>query len=324
MFLSLKNTTFGLLIYAQKRTFLLSKDRFTKSYKYKYNGKEYQDELGLNMYDMDMRQYDPAIGRWIVQDPVVHLSVSPYTAFENNPVIFSDPTGADVSEDEKGTYFTGVDAQNFFRALVASIGSSNDSEDNDDPKAKDRRSGRQRESNGRNAEGTFDSRGEELFSHWISGSGKDLLLNGKNWQDYMRNNEYINSDLMKDAFEIASGMASNSQTSTSKKSGNHHIDIQDGYTTGYEMLHGTNFFSYGVVGEYDSKTDTYTFNFNLKWFDRINPNLNIKTDVKYAKYASYLYSPKDYNVSIRWTQTITVSGSEVRNKNINGAAATKQ
>ena len=64
-------------------------------YQYQYNGKEWQDELGYNMYDMDMRQYDPAIARWIVQDPVVHHSMSPYNAFDNNPVFWADPSGAD-------------------------------------------------------------------------------------------------------------------------------------------------------------------------------------------------------------------------------------
>lgn len=64
-------------------------------YQYKYNGKEFQDELGLNMYDMDMRDYDPAIGRWVVQDPVVHHNFSSYNAFDNNPVFWADPSGAD-------------------------------------------------------------------------------------------------------------------------------------------------------------------------------------------------------------------------------------
>lgn len=47
------------------------------------------------MTAMDMRQYDPAIGRWIVQDPITHHSQSPYCAFDNNPVFWQDPTGAD-------------------------------------------------------------------------------------------------------------------------------------------------------------------------------------------------------------------------------------
>lgn len=44
---------------------------------------------------MDMRQYDPAIGRWVVQDPVTHFDYSPYSAFDNNPIYFADPSGAD-------------------------------------------------------------------------------------------------------------------------------------------------------------------------------------------------------------------------------------
>ena len=62
-------------------------------YQYKYNGKEFQDELGLNMTAMDWRQYDPAIGKWVVQDPITHFDVSPYNAFNNNPVLFADPSG---------------------------------------------------------------------------------------------------------------------------------------------------------------------------------------------------------------------------------------
>ncbi len=61
---------------------------------YKYNGKEYEDSFGLNIYEMDLRQYDPAIGRWTVMDPVTHHDFSPYSAFDNNPVYWSDPSGA--------------------------------------------------------------------------------------------------------------------------------------------------------------------------------------------------------------------------------------
>ena len=64
-------------------------------YQYKYNVKELQDELGLNMYDFGARNYDPALGRWMNIDPLAEMSrsFSPYTYAVNNPVYFIDPDG---------------------------------------------------------------------------------------------------------------------------------------------------------------------------------------------------------------------------------------
>lgn len=77
-------------------------------YKYKYNGKEHEDNFGLNIYEMDLRQYDPAIARWVVQDPVIHHEFSPYSAFDNNPAYWSDPSGADAAGYTLGGKFVGA------------------------------------------------------------------------------------------------------------------------------------------------------------------------------------------------------------------------
>ena len=67
----------------------------TMPYQYKYNGKEYQDELGLNLTAMDFRQYDNAIGRFNVIDPLAEqdFGTSAYAFAGNNPVLFGDPSG---------------------------------------------------------------------------------------------------------------------------------------------------------------------------------------------------------------------------------------
>jgi RHS repeat-associated protein len=60
--------------------------------RYKYNGKELDEEKGLNWLAYGARYYDPEIGRWHVVDPAGEFwSVYLYVA--NNPVNFIDPDG---------------------------------------------------------------------------------------------------------------------------------------------------------------------------------------------------------------------------------------
>jgi len=99
-------------------------------YKYKYNGKEWQDELGLNFYDYGWRNYMPDLGRWATPDPLLNdltttidfdqenedddeidmieafaakmevgggvynpYNLNPYGYGYNNPVSYDDPDG---------------------------------------------------------------------------------------------------------------------------------------------------------------------------------------------------------------------------------------
>jgi len=68
------------------------------AYLYGFNGMEKDTEVkggNSSHYTTPFRQYDPRIGRWMSLDPLMAKfpHMSPYVAFDNNPIYFSDPWG---------------------------------------------------------------------------------------------------------------------------------------------------------------------------------------------------------------------------------------
>jgi RHS repeat-associated protein len=75
---------------------------------YLYNGKEFQNDLGLDRYDYEARFYDAQICRIMSTDPLSEYfhSLSPYNYVFDNPLIFIDPTGMFALQENNGCFKT--------------------------------------------------------------------------------------------------------------------------------------------------------------------------------------------------------------------------
>ncbi|WP_159245938.1 RHS repeat-associated core domain-containing protein [Tenacibaculum maritimum] len=65
--------------------------------KFGYNGKELNEELGIQWHDFGARNYDASLGRWFVNDKladdVMQVDKSPYSYSWNSPLALNDPDG---------------------------------------------------------------------------------------------------------------------------------------------------------------------------------------------------------------------------------------
>lgn len=84
---------FGLPMVAQSS----GAENNTKANRIKYQGNEYNKELGLNWMNFNARQYDPQLGRFLGADPLADEGIqdifSPYAAMGNAPESTIDPNG---------------------------------------------------------------------------------------------------------------------------------------------------------------------------------------------------------------------------------------
>ena len=101
-------------------------------YRYGFNGMEKDDEVKGegNSYTTEFRQYDSRIGRWLSIDPMAghgtQISWSPYKAFYDNPIFFTDPAGdCEVCDkDEYGNYVDQGEADYIDKNVNAAVNSS--------------------------------------------------------------------------------------------------------------------------------------------------------------------------------------------------------
>jgi len=80
---------------------------------YRYNGKPFHPENGLNWYNYGARFYDPQVGRWWSVDPMAenNVNVSPYDFVGGNPISRVDLFGLDWYKDENTGATLWVDSQ---------------------------------------------------------------------------------------------------------------------------------------------------------------------------------------------------------------------
>jgi RHS repeat-associated protein len=76
---------------------------------WRFHGEYYSAEVGL--YKMGLRWYDPAVGRWtqrdVIEQPLQEAGWNSYIFAGDNPVNFTDPTGAYVKQCIAGALFGG-------------------------------------------------------------------------------------------------------------------------------------------------------------------------------------------------------------------------
>jgi hypothetical protein len=160
----------------------------------------------------------------------------------------------------------------------------------------------------------MDAEGRYIFTAWVYGAGKDEVHVNNFMSDYLKKNDKIITEISWQLTRIAQqacdllGNGGESYTVFNDLDLDK-TEIENGYTTGYEMLHMANwnvggFRMHGGAKAIKKSKDCcdVKFNYDLEWNDRIDPNSYYPLDKAFSDAASIYFggSPTDYNIHIRW------------------------
>ena len=149
----------------------------------------------------------------------------------------------------------------------------------------------------------FDERGKEIFGMWLNGSGETANLSGDNWTKYMSSNELLTEKVFDILKKDASQRAQSGFLYVTT-----HAEIENGYFSGYEMLHGTdkNVGDFQIWGDANYSKEQVTYNLTLRWNDKIDPNFSYSGDVISSVVLHTLFNPKDYDIHITWNEKYVI------------------
>jgi uncharacterized protein YukE len=163
--------------------------------------------------------------------------------------------------------------------------------------------------------GEVDWAGDLILGHWLYGGGEPIVVNNDPaWSDYMTDNHIIHRNaallIEQEARNAIAALPAGGDQSVALD--RIPLAIQNGYGTGYELLHGTNVEERGGFEVTGTQTVTplpdggheVRVVADYTWHDRQDPNLDYPLDGTFAEAGEQLTGggAADYDIDITWTR----------------------